>query len=624
MQAAPTVVRTEPEPPAPARSALQELGDLVAALHARERQQAAVARLGHQALSGLELQDLFDAAMRAVADTLGVGHVGLCSLRGDRFTFDAGLGWRIGIVGSTASPPESGSMAHFMLHSPDPVVYHVATETRFRPASMLAEHGIRSGMIVLVPGLDRPWGILGAHATLHRDFTPDDSNFLEGVAHVLASAIERKTIEADLEARERQQAAVARLGQQALANPDLPDLFAVAAKEVAATLAVDLSSVLELEPTGHRLRLVAGCGWRDGLVGQLQVPAGATSHAAFSLASTEPVLYEDLATDGRFTTAPLLESHSCRSGMTVAIRSRGKPIGLLGAHSRTPREFTTDDSNFLLALAHVLGSAMERRRAEDELRSGRLHLEEMVHERTRQLAASNRELEAFSYSVSHDLRAPLRTISGYTSLMEEHHRDELSGEALHLVEGVRKSADRLGRLIDDLLDLSRVQRVDLVRREVDLSALTAQVVAELRAAEPDREVALDIEPGLRADGDARLLSTLMQNLLANALKFTRHTAQPRINVGHEAAGAAGDGTVFVVRDNGAGFDMAFAPKLFHPFQRLHRASEFEGTGVGLATVARIVERHGGRVWAEGRVGAGAAVYFTLGTSPNSRVDPQPV
>lgn len=615
MPSAPTIARILADGPATAPVAVtlaapdSELGDLVAALHARERQQAAVARLGHQALAGLDLQALFDATMRAVADTLGVGHVGLCSLHGDRFTFDAGLGWRIGIVGSTASPPEAGSMAHFMLHSKDPIVYHVATETRFTPAAMLAEHGIQSGMIVIVPGLDGAWGILGAHATMHRDFTPDDTNFLEGVAHVLASAIERKSIEADLEARERQQAAVARLGQQALANPELPDLFARAAQEVAATLAVDVSAILELEPAGHHLRLVAGHGWRDGLVGQLQVPAGATSHAGFSLGASEPVLYNDLATERRFTSAPLLESHGCRSGITVAIRARGKPFGLLGAHSRTPRGFTTDDSNFLLAMAHVLGSAVDRRRAEDELRSGRLHLEQTVHERTRQLAASNRELEAFSYSVSHDLRAPLRTIAGYTGLIESRHAGELSGETLQLVQGVRKNADRLGHLIDDLLDLSRVQRLELERGPIDLTALATESLRELAAADPERAVTVQVDEGLTALGDANLLAMLMQNLTANAWKFTRDATPARIHVGRQ--GTNGD-SVFFVRDNGAGFDMAYAGKLFQPFQRLHPSSEFEGTGVGLATVARIVERHGGRVWAEGRVGEGAAIYFTLG------------
>lgn len=413
-----------------------------------------------------------------------------------------------------------------------------------------------------------------------------------------------------LQRHEAQQAAVARLGREALAHPDLDALFGAAVREVAATLGVEYVGLLELDPDGHHLAFRAGHGWRPGLVGHARVPAGQGSHAARVLASKGPHAYHGLDGDLGFAPGPLLKDHGCHSGVSVAIATAGGGVfGTLGAHTARPRRFSADDANFLSAVAHVLASAIERRCADDELQSSRAHLEETVAERTRQLAASNRELEAFSYSVSHDLRAPLRTISGYASILEAKHGPELSDPARQLLEGVRKGADRLGRLIDDLLDLSRVQRVDLVRQAVDLSALANSRLRELGASDPSRRVEVRVGKGLRVTGDPRLLGMMLDNLLGNAWKFTRHAERARIEVGRQGAGPD---AVFFVKDNGAGFDMAFASRLFQPFQRLHGPQEFEGTGVGLATVQRIVERHGGRVWAEGRVGEGAALYFTLG------------
>jgi PAS domain S-box-containing protein len=418
--------------------------------------------------------------------------------------------------------------------------------------------------------------------------------------------------ERELRARELQQAAVARLGREALAQRDLGALFGAAVRELAATLGVEYAGLLELDPDRHHLTFRAGHGWRPGLIGKASVPAGPGSQAGYVLSSRGPLVYHGLAGETRFEPSALLLGHGCHSGMVVAVETAAGAFGTLGAHTVAPRRFTQDDANFLAAVAHVLAGAIERRAFEDEMQRSRARLEETVAERTRQLAASNRELEAFSYSVSHDLRAPLRTISGYTSLLEAKHASELGPEARLLLEGVRKGADRLGRLIDDLLDLSRVQRVDLVRQAVDLSALARQRLRELAAAEPDRQVEVRVESGLRATGDPRLLGMLLDNLLGNAWKFTRHSARGRIEVGRQGTQ---EDAVFFVKDNGAGFDMAYAGRLFQPFQRLHRPSEFEGTGVGLATVQRIVDRHGGHVWAEGRVGEGAAFYFTLGGLP---------
>jgi signal transduction histidine kinase len=225
-----------------------------------------------------------------------------------------------------------------------------------------------------------------------------------------------------------------------------------------------------------------------------------------------------------------------------------------------------------------------------------------------ELENKNRELEAFSYSVSHDLRAPLRSIDGFSAALLEEAGDRLDeGHRDHL-RRVRAAAKRMGELIDDLLALSRVGRVELRRTSVDVTSLAEMVVGTLRHADPDRAVEVVIEPGLTTDADPRLLQVVFENLVGNAWKFTARTAQPRI----EIASTTRDGAHgFQVRDNGAGFDAAYAKRLFTPFQRLHAESDFPGTGIGLATVRRIVERHGGRAWAEGSVGAGAVLSFTI-------------
>lgn len=218
--------------------------------------------------------------------------------------------------------------------------------------------------------------------------------------------------------------------------------------------------------------------------------------------------------------------------------------------------------------------------------------------------AANRELEAFSYSVAHDLRAPLRSIDGFTQAVVEDHGDRLDEDARDHLARVRAAAQRMGALIDDLLALSRLSRAELHREPVDLARLVRDAEGRLRVAHPDRRVELTVETPLRADADARMMTVVLDNLLGNAWKFTRPRTIAHVDVGR--AGAA-----YYVRDDGVGFDPQYASALFTPFKRLHAAREFEGTGIGLATVARVVHRHGGRIWAESSPDAGATFYFTL-------------
>lgn len=260
-----------------------------------------------------------------------------------------------------------------------------------------------------------------------------------------------------------------------------------------------------------------------------------------------------------------------------------------------------------LLVASLLRTADERERAQHELALHRDHLEELVEERTNALRVANRELEAFSYSVSHDLRAPLRTLDGFSQALVEDYGEQLTGDGEDYLQRIRAASQRMARLIDDMLLLSRLSRGEMRRDRIDLTPLAEEVVENLREADPERDVDVVVEPQLVADADPRLVRVLLQNLIGNAWKFTSKQPHATIQVGH----ANGDPSVFCVRDDGVGFDMAYADKLFGAFQRLHSAGDFEGTGVGLATVQRIVTRHGGRAWAESEPEIGATFYFTL-------------
>ncbi|AJE02663.1 sensor histidine kinase [Geobacter pickeringii] len=269
-----------------------------------------------------------------------------------------------------------------------------------------------------------------------------------------------------------------------------------------------------------------------------------------------------------------------------------------------------DAAGETFAVIELVRDVTARKRAEEQVQRLNAELEQRVRERTEELQHSLREMETFCYAVSHDLRTPLRGIHGFSSLLQQEYGDRLDEGGREYLQRIAGAAGRMGELIDDLLELSRVTRDELRREPVDLSTMATEIADELRLSQPERTVAFTIEPGLAAVGDPSLLRGVMANLIYNAWKFSSRTPHARIEVGSRVDGGE---RLFFVRDNGVGFDMRYADKLFLPFHRLHAAEGFEGTGIGLAAVQRIIERHGGTIRGEGKPGEGATFSFTLGT-----------
>ncbi len=387
-------------------------------------------------------------------------------------------------------------------------------------------------------------------------------------------------------------------------------------------LAVDDSETF-LQEIGSTLR-------NDGY----EVVLARSGEEALDLLAVEPVecILLDLMMPG------IGGEETCRRIKTAAVTRDTPVIMLTGVEDRNAMiqglsagadDYLTKSRDFDVLRARLLAQ-IRRKQFEDENRLIREQLLRKEMEATEARAArevaevraalveeleqKNAELEAFSYSVAHDLRAPLRSVDGFSAVLQDNYSDKLDEEGKKYLQFVRQSAQHMTELIDDLLSLSRVTRSEFHRQEVDLTIIAYSVIDRLRQASPDRSVEFVISGNLSAMGDARLLTIALENLLGNAWKFTRN--RPLGKIEFSSADLAGRKT-FIIRDNGAGFEMTYAGKLFGVFQRLHSTDEFEGTGIGLATVQRVIRRHGGKIWAEGRVDDGAAFFFTLTEEPGA-------
>jgi len=332
-----------------------------------------------------------------------------------------------------------------------------------------------------------------------------------------------------------------------------------------------------------------------------------------ALTSGRPVLSNAPATDPRRGGLP--PGHpSLKAFMGLPLYRGEKLVGMIGVANR-PGGYHDELVEHLqpfcttcAVLIEAYRNNQRRRHAEGLLRKMNVELEDHVSQRTAELQASIKELESFSYSVSHDLRSPLRGINGFSRLLLQDYGERLDEHGREYLRRICAATLRMSELIDGMIDLAQLTREPIHISEVDLSRLAESIARELQATEPGRRAAFDIAPGLKVRGDERLLRVVLQNLLANAWKFTARKESAHIAFGRQQAG---NSFAYFVRDNGAGFDMKYADKLFGAFQRLHGVNDFAGTGIGLATVQRIVQRHGGLVWAEGEVDKGAAFFFTL-------------
>ncbi len=396
----------------------------------------------------------------------------------------------------------------------------------------------------------------------------------------------------------------------------LKQVAQIAVPQIADWCAVD---VLEADGSLHRVAVVhsdpAKVEWAYELSRRYPQDPNAEHGVYRVLRAGQPEFYAEIS-DAMLVHAARSEEHLAllrglgfKSAMVVPFQARGRNFGAITlVMAESGRRFTNNDLQLIEDLAHRAALLIENARLYQEAQSLNMELEQRVAQRTAQLEAANKELESFSYSVSHDLRAPLRAIDGFSLALLEDYTAQLPPQGQDYLRRVRASAQRMAELIDDLLNLSRVTRAPFASQPLNLSELAESVFAELQRTQPERRITISVAPNLMVNGDPHLLRIMLENLLGNAWKFTSKQENARIEVGVLDQGAS---RIFYVRDNGAGFDMKYAGKLFGAFQRLHSLSEFPGTGIGLATVQRIIHRHGGNVWAEGRLNEGATFYFTL-------------
>lgn len=307
---------------------------------------------------------------------------------------------------------------------------------------------------------------------------------------------------------------------------------------------------------------------------------------------------------------PLLGEEGIASLAFIPIAHQGRLLGKFMLYFDAPHAMQPDEVRLALTVAEYLALALSRQAAVDETRRLNAELEVRVRQRTQQLEEANREMESFCYAVSHDLRAPLRALDGFSRILLEDAGAILDDDDKDKLQRIIAASERMGRLMDDLLRLSRICRAGMRLAETDLGAIARDAIGRLRGQEPQRGIIAGVASGLTVKADAGLMRIVLEDLLGNAWKYTRRISEPRIEFGRrERDGKA----FFYVQDNGVGFDMRYAAKLFSPFQRMHSPSDFEGNGIGLAIVQRIVQRHGGRVWAESEPGRGATFCFTLWT-----------
>jgi PAS domain S-box-containing protein len=537
----------------------------------RAARQSAIAALGQEALAGTAPDLLMEEIVRVLRDVFQVEIAVILELSADGKHLQArvGAGLKPGTLPQRVLDSTGDSQPGYTIqHNAPVIVTDLATESRFRPSQTLLEHGVVSGMTVVIRGRTRPYGVLGVHATQRRRFDADDANTLTAVANVLGMAIERANTDAQLrasEARSRFLASVVEQSEDAILTRDLDDV------------------IMSWNPGAEKLY-------------------GYSAQHAIGRKARELQLRDLSEHDYERLLARIRGAHRVRFELRCTTQS-GEAVYVFGTAGPL-----YDDSGRHIGEIVVARDITALREARNALLQLNDDLERRVAERTAQLEAAYHEAEALSYSIAHDLRAPLRAISGYAKILEEELAPVLPDTSQLYLQRMYSNAVRLGTLIDALLSLQRLSRQPLARSRVRLNEAVEDALNWLRSEQPGRDIEFEVEDLGEAEIDPALIRLAFTNLLSNAMKFTRGRTPARIRIGSAARGAE---RVYFVQDNGAGFDMRFVDKLFGVFQRLHPEAEYEGSGIGLASVYRVVQRHGGRIWAEGEVDRGATFYFTL-------------
>lgn len=465
-----------------------------------------------------------------------------------------------------------------------------------------------------------------------RNFCTDETAF-DRLTQTLAA--ELRPIEREIELAQfqvEQQKALLKVVTRLREPLDLAAIFHATAIEVRQLLAADRVGMFRFAPES---------GWNDGeFVSEDVDPAFASAMVAkvhddcFGDQFAIHYQYGRVQAVADIYAAGLSPCHidilaqfQVRANLAVPLLQGQKLWGLLCIHQcSAPRQWQPIEIEFVTHIAEHLGVALQQAEILADLRSEIAErqqaqqqaqaLNQGLRQAILELKAVNHELEAFSYSVSHDLRAPLRSIDGFSQALLEDYGDRLDGTGQDFLDRIRAATQRMGNLIDDLLTLSRVTRTSINMEAVNLSQIARRIASDLHQGQPTRLVELTIAPELHGRGDAHLLHVVLENLLNNAWKFT--SKQPQSTIEFGTIPQANGITTYFIKDNGAGFDMAYVDKLFSPFQRLHGMQDFPGNGIGLATVQRIIHRHGGRVWAEGSIDRGATFYFTLAEAEISK------
>ncbi len=511
-------------------------------------------------------------------------------------------------------------------------ILHLLTEEeldayRRGPYPRIGDHNKMTASLIFVPlkKAGKTIGALSVQRHAMNAYTQEDLKLVEAVAIQVSIAIENARLFTNLqkELAERTEAEELTVRVNFELQRRIQELYALNAAAQAGASAKNEDDLLEaVVETLHKSLYpdIVGVGLWDADAGLIRTHArayrGVPAHIGLSavrpgegvvgiVAATRKPYRVQNADDPNYR--PL--DPEIRSELCVPILAGDRLLGVLNVESRHPNAFSDADENLLFTLAGQLASALERLRAEQKLRAINAELERRVALRTAELEHANRELEAFSYTVSHDLRAPLRAINSYTHIIKDDFSAGLEPEGVGFLDKVIAASLRMTRLIDDLLAFSRTSRQTLNKKVVDMRAVVRQVIEVLSPEIWSRKVEWVVSDLPPAQADPALIQQVYANLIGNAVKYTGKREQARIEIGHFTQ----DGSVvYFVRDNGAGFDMQYADKLFGVFQRLHHEDEFQGTGIGLATVKRIIERHGGRIWFESEVDKGATFYFTLG------------